>query len=215
MEHAPRAVTFDLFGTLLDFSIARDEPRLVKRLLAQEGAAAPVDAVLSTWLEASLAHRAREPFRTVSEALTVGAAAARDAFSLDADPARWTEALEDLWATRPAASGARELLEGLRARGVPYAIVTNLDQHVLDRVLAHARLASLVDVAVCSELARAYKPHPRPFQLALARLGVRARDAVHVGDSAREDGVGAAAAGYGAARIVRSASVVDVAALLR
>lgn len=195
MDRAPRAVTLDLFGTLLDFSIERDEPPLVERLLVQDGSSAPVDAVLSTWLKVSLAHRAREPFRTVEEALTVGAEGVREAFSLDLDPRRWTRALEDLWASRPPSPGARELLAALRAQGIPYAIVTNLDQRVLDRVLDHAGLATLVDVAVCSELARAYKPHPRLWQLALAPLGVRAADAVHVGDSPKEDLAGATAAG--------------------
>jgi HAD superfamily hydrolase (TIGR01549 family) len=138
----------------------------------------------------------------VRESLIVGAAAARDAFRLDIDPAAWTEALEHLWASRPVAPGASDLLEGLRARGLPVAIVTNLDMHVLDRVLARTGLGTLVDVAVCSELARAYKPHPRPFQIALGRLGVCPADAVHVGDSPREDVAGAMAAGYGAVRKV-------------
>jgi FMN phosphatase YigB (HAD superfamily) len=64
---------------------------------------------------------------------------------------------------------------------------------------------------VSSEQARAYKPHPRPFRMALHRLGLEPDEAVHVGDDPGEDRAGARAAGL-EARLVGEeglAAVVD------
>lgn len=189
------AITLDLFGTLLDFSIRRHEPPLVESLLCMTGSDLDADRVLDVWLEVSLAWRGREPFRTVHESLVVGARAVRDQLGLPIEPEAWAAALESLWADRPLQPGVRDALDRLEAEGYALAIVTNLDQGVLDAVLANTGLGQRIDVAVSSERARAYKPHPRPFRMALERLGVPAHRALHIGDSVREDRPGAAAAG--------------------
>jgi len=192
---APRAVTLDLFGTLIDFDVQRDETPLVEDLVAAAEGDAEPPAVLGDWMQASLADRDRTPFRRIRPTLERGARAAIDRHGLAADPARWAHALEELWATRPLAPGAGPALDRLDGREVRWAIVTNLDAAVLDRVLERTGLARRGPAAVCSEHARAYKPHPRPFHIALDRLGVEPGSAVHVGDDAGEDRAGAQAAG--------------------
>ena len=189
------AVTLDLYGTVLDFSLERHEPPLVESLLCMVNSSLDADAVLATWLRASLAERAKEPFRTVEQALLAGARVVREQHGLAIEPAAWVAALEALWADRPLAKGAGEALDRLVGAGLRPAIVTNLDQHVLDSVWDARDLDRWIDVAITSERARAYKPHPRPYYLALDRLGVAAGRAVHLGDSRSEDGAGAAAAG--------------------
>jgi FMN phosphatase YigB (HAD superfamily) len=73
-------------------------------------------------------------------------------------------------------------------------VVSNWD-HSLHERLAETGLAPLVDAAVASaELGHA-KPSPAIFEHALALAGAEAADAVHVGDSQREDVQGALAAG--------------------
>jgi HAD superfamily hydrolase (TIGR01509 family) len=52
------------------------------------------------------------------------------------------------------------------------------------------------------------KPHPGPFQAALAHLGLAPRDAIHVGDSAQEDVAGAQAAGVTPVLVDREGSAV-------
>lgn len=62
-------------------------------------------------------------------------------------------------------------------------------------MLERPPLGGRIDAAVCSEHARAYKPHPRPFRMALDELGVQPDAAIHVGDRPGEDRAGARAAG--------------------
>lgn len=201
----PEAVTLDLFGTLIDFSVQRDEPPLVAELLAEAGLQADAQATLDLWLRAALAERAKQPFRTVRRSLEVGAQAVRGALGPAIDPAHWAEALEARWAASPLQPDAGAALDRLQASQAELAIVTNLDRSVLEVVLQRTGLGQRVQVAVCSEHARAYKPHPRVFRMALAKLEVRPEDAVHVGNSATEDRAGATAAGMRGCRLVRGA----------
>lgn len=198
----PQAVTLDLFGTLVDFSVQRDEPPLVADLLADAGIDREPESVLAVWLRASLDERGKLPFRTVHTALVRGARRMAGQLDLAIDPSRWAGALEDRWASSPLHDDVSAALDRLDAAGIPYALVTNLDRSVLDRVLGCTDLGQRVEVAVCSEIARAYKPHPRVFELALEQLGTRPGQAVHVGDSRTEDRAGALAAGMGC-RLVR------------
>lgn len=191
----PQAVTLDLFGTLVDFSVQRDEPPLVADLLDEAGIERDPEGVLAVWLRASLDERGKRPFRTVRTALVHGARRMADELELTIDPETWATALEDRWAASPLHDDVPDALGRLEDAGVPWGLVTNLDAGILDRVLGATGLDKRVEVAVCSETARAYKPHPRPFQLALEQLAVEPGAAVHVGDSRSEDLPGARAVG--------------------
>ncbi|GAA0193231.1 HAD family hydrolase [Halobaculum roseum] len=94
--------------------------------------------------------------------------------------------------------GARDLLEALDARGVPYAVVTNGPP---DAQAEKARAVGLedraVDVVFAGHDAPA-KPAVEAFEVGVSALGVAAADAVHVGDSPESDAAGALAAGMGA-----------------
>lgn len=59
---------------------------------------------------------------------------------------------------------------------------------------------------VTSEEARAYKPHPRPFQMILEMLGVAPHEAIMVGDTLHEDVLGAQRAGMKAVWVNRQKS---------
>lgn len=72
------------------------------------------------------------------------------------------------------------------------AVVTNCSEK-LGRVAA-ARIGIAFSVVVTAERAGFYKPHPRPYQLALEELGVAPQDALFVAGSAY-DLFGAAAVG--------------------
>jgi len=78
-------------------------------------------------------------------------------------------------------------------QGLRLAVVSNFDQR-LEGLLEAFGLRRWLEVVIVSSRAGAAKPSPRPFQLALAQLGVEPRQAWHVGDS-REDEAGARAAG--------------------
>jgi putative hydrolase of the HAD superfamily len=98
--------------------------------------------------------------------------------------------------------GVERALRDLRAR-VATAVVTDGDPLIQRSKLSALGLEGAFDVEVFSDDAgRAFrKPHPAPFQQALAALGVAAQEAVHVGDRPDKDVAGAGAAGLRAVRV--------------
>jgi putative hydrolase of the HAD superfamily len=93
-------------------------------------------------------------------------------------------------------------LERLRAGGARLAVVSNWDVSLHD-VLERTQLRALVDAVVISAELGAAKPDPAIFRAALERLGARAADAMHVGDSVEHDVEGARAAGLEAVLVAR------------
>ena len=67
----------------------------------------------------------------------------------------------------------------------PRFIVTNCSRELGDRA---ARRAGRFDLVVTAEEAGAYKPDPRPYRLALERLGLTPRDVLFVAGSAHDVG---------------------------
>lgn len=98
--------------------------------------------------------------------------------------------------------GAVEALKALRER-VPLAVITDGDPGVQEGKLSSLGLLEAVDCVVISDrFGREFrKPHPRPFQHALATLGVEPRFAVCVGDRPDKDVAGASALGIRAVRV--------------
>ena len=116
----------------------------------------------------------------------------RDLFDYFADAGAW-ELFDDVI---PA-------LDALGQRGLRLAIVSNFDARLFP-ICAGLGIADAFDVIVVSSRVGYAKPDPRIFQHALARMGVRTSDALHVGDSEREDIAGAHAAGLRAIQIDRA-----------
>lgn len=95
-------------------------------------------------------------------------------------PASAPAALEAQWDMLPPWDGADALLQALRPH-CRMAVVTNCTVRLGRR--AAARLGVDWDVVVTSEEAGFYKPDPRPYRLALDRLGVAPQDAAFVAGS--------------------------------
>jgi putative hydrolase of the HAD superfamily len=103
---------------------------------------------------------------------------------------------------------AKAVLSELRARGLRTVAVSNWDVS-LPEALASVGLAELLDGIVSSAAVGAAKPDPRPFLYALELARARPEEAVHVGDSEREDGDGARAAGIRSLVIGRDLASLD------
>jgi putative hydrolase of the HAD superfamily len=112
--------------------------------------------------------------------------------SADLDPEAFVPAFLDALRFEPL-PGVEAALAELRVHGVRLACVANWDITLPD-TLARAGLDEYFGAVVSSAEAGAPKPDPRPFLLALQRLGVEPAGAVHCGDEA-VDVEGAAAAG--------------------
>jgi putative hydrolase of the HAD superfamily len=89
---------------------------------------------------------------------------------------------------------AAETLQGLRARGLRTAVVSNADGRV-EALLHAAGLRVHLELVVDSHYEGIEKPDPEIFRRALDRMGVRAERAIYVGDIYAIDVVGARAAG--------------------
>lgn len=189
----PRAVTIDAFGTLVELV---DPVEPLRAALAAAGVERDAEVVARAFA-AEVAHyvpRAHEGRDAASLA-----ALRRDCAAVflaeagaDLDPAGFAPAFVRALAFRPL-PGTLEALDALRARGLRLACVSNWDVSLAD-ALAAAGLAAPLDAIVSSAEAGAPKPDPRPFLLALERLGAEPGETLHVGDD-EADRLGAEAAG--------------------
>jgi putative hydrolase of the HAD superfamily len=85
-------------------------------------------------------------------------------------------------------------LRELRRLGLKIGVISNWDSRL--KMISHGLgLTELVDFLVISAEAGVRKPDPRIFGLALEKAGVRADEAVHVGDLVEDDVDGARRAG--------------------
>jgi 2-haloacid dehalogenase len=168
----PKAVLFDLLTALLDSWSAWS-------------AAAGSNAKGATW-------------RIEYLRLTYGCGAYRPHDELVRQAARTTglpdnapDELVSRWTELSPWSGAQDILHALKG-ATKLAVVTNCSEHLGG--LAASRLKTSWDCIVTAERAGYYKPHPRPYLLALELLGVAPADAAFVAGSGY-DLIGTAAVG--------------------
>lgn len=111
-----------------------------------------------------------------------------DAFYEDADArfeAMWREGV-------PFRPGARELLDRLRAIGLPLAVATSTASPFAEERLTLAGIIDSFETVVTRSDVTRPKPDAEPYRLAAERLGLDSRDCVAVEDS--PNGLRAAAA---------------------
>lgn len=124
-------------------------------------------------------------------------ALARRVYDEFGDPGRWRPYPDVLPALRR-----------LRERGLKLGIISNWDSR-LEAVLAGTGVGELVEAVVSSADVALHKPDPRIFELACERVGVRPREAAHVGDHEYADVLGARTAGMLAVRVDRHGDATD------
>jgi len=185
------AVTLDAFGTLV--TLADPVPTLVGSL-RERGVEVPRERVAEAFAgegdfyrERSLEGRNEESLARLRAECT---GVFLEAAGVDLEPAGFVDSY--IRALRfelvPGVAGA---VAGLRRRGLALAVVSNWDMTLPD----HLAELGLEDLPVTtSAAARAAKPDPAPFQMALETLGVRPERALHIGDS-EADELGAKAVG--------------------
>jgi putative hydrolase of the HAD superfamily len=187
------AVTVDAFGTLVELGEPHDR---LREALAERGVARDRGAVATAFAAEVAyylprAHEGRDP-DSLGQLRRDCAAVFLRALDANIDAAEFAPAFVASLEFRPL-PGARSALERLRAAGLTLACVANWDVSLPDH-LAAAGLSGLFAAFASSAEAGAPKPDPRPFELALNRIGIEAERALHIGDS-DADREGAHAAG--------------------
>jgi HAD superfamily hydrolase (TIGR01509 family) len=164
------AVLFDMDGTLVDSEPVWDE---ALRALAR-------------WLGGVLSGPARRATVGTNVARSVEIVHA-DVGRPDADPVASGAKLVDEAAKRFAAGlvwrpGARELVDAVKAAGIPSALVTNTERPLVEIALGPL-VDELFDVSVCGLEVERAKPAPDPYLAAARLLGVEPAAAVAIEDS--------------------------------
>jgi 2-haloacid dehalogenase len=179
----PRAVTFDCYGTLVDWEAGIERSLLF--ILREKPDPPGLDLVAAAWSRHERALTGgKEGYRRYSdvlaEALRLAFAelevpfAPRDGFRLAMAMGTWGP-FDDV-------PGA--LLE-LRGMGLRLAIFSNTDDDILARTAK--RLGAPVDLLLTAEQLKAYKPDEAVFLEGLKRLGLRAEECLHVSGSVYHD----------------------------
>jgi phosphoglycolate phosphatase len=177
----PKAVLFDLDGTLVDS--APDFIAVINRMRANRGRGAmslgDLRPVVSKGSRAMLA--AGFPDVTASE---------RDG---------WVQEFLDLYEAELGLhgkpfQGVEAMLATLEANGTPWGIVTNKPEYLAVKLMPVLGWASRCAVLIGGDTLAVRKPDPLPLLHAAATMDVAARDCIYVGDDER-DIIAARAAG--------------------
>lgn len=188
------AVTVDAFGTTVELL---DPVGPLRRALARRGVVRGREAVArgsATEADYYVRHSLRgRDGETLSALRRDCTSVFLRAVGSDLDPAEFAPDYVAALRFRPV-GGAADALDTLRSAGLRLACVGNWDL-TLEEVLRDVGVVDRFDVVVSSALARAEKPDPAIFHLALERLGVPACRALHIGDRDDTDRAGARAAG--------------------
>jgi 2-haloacid dehalogenase len=186
-DKAPRACTFDCYGTLIDWRTGIEQN--LRRILRPRG----LHGAQSLYLAYLGAERAVEkryvPYRDV-----LSEAAVRAARTLGvALPAAQAREFADSLPRWPAFPDTVEVLGLLRQRGIGRFILSNVDR---DQLEATIRVHSLeVDGFVTAEDVRSYKPHPAHWERFFDEHPIERGGVLHVAQSLYHDIVPATALG--------------------
>jgi len=162
-----RACVFDAYGTLFDVHSA------VGRLKPQIGEKADTLSELwrtrqlqYTWLRA-LMGRHVDFWRITGDALDYALAAT------GVDPGPIREPLMQAYLALDAYPEVPDVLRRLRGGGLKTAILSNGEPKMLQSGANSAGIDDLLDAILTVEEVGVFKPHPRVYQVAVDRLGVR------------------------------------------
>lgn len=94
-----------------------------------------------------------------------------------------------------------DTLGALKARQLYLSVVSNIDDDLLEPIVARAGLHRYLDHWTSSEAAQSCKPHRHFFEICLEKSGLAPHEVLFVGDSPEHD-IGGAAAGMCTALVI-------------
>jgi 2-haloacid dehalogenase len=163
-----QACVFDAYGTLFDFASAAKGCRDMLGDGVDRLTASWRDKQLQyTWLRA-LQGRHADFWQVTGDALDF----AMETLAIDKPGLR--DRLMGLYLTLDAFPEVPDVLERLKKVGLRTAILSNGSPKMLEAVVRASGLNTLLDAVLSVEEVGVYKPHPKVYQLAVERLGIRA-----------------------------------------
>ncbi len=179
---APKLMSFDVFGTLID---VRESSYAAFQSMLADARAPHVDvkAFWEHWEERNIAHY-WEPWRPYKEICTLSLAETFAHYRLDA-PASLISRYFEAFSSFKLFPDVNPTLDAL-AKRYRLALVSNID----DDLLAATPLARTFDVVATAERAKGYKPNGDLFRYLIANAGCPQDDILHSGQSQFTDMVG-------------------------
>jgi 2-haloacid dehalogenase len=177
----PRLLTFDCYGTLIDWDSGIRA--YLAGVLARKGAGVALDDFYRHWYYECELKVIAGPFMLYRDVLQTSLQAALRDFGLPLAPddgADFGTAMET-WEPFPESVAVLAKL----AERYPLAVISNSQHDIIRHAVA--KLGSPFSYVITAEDARAYKPAARPFELTLEQAGVSAAETLHVAQSQMVD----------------------------
>jgi phosphoglycolate phosphatase len=181
LPHRPRAVFFDLDGTLADTA---------------DDLAAPVNAMRIERGHAPMPVADLRPFASTGARglIAKGLGVEKDDDGYEALRLEFLERYErDIVVHTRLFEGMPELLERLESEGVRWGVISNKIERYVRIIVERLGIAGRTALAFGGDSAARPKPHPDLMLLALETTGLRGEDCVYVGDDLRDVVAGRAA----------------------
>jgi len=175
-RYRPSAVLFDLDGTLLD--TIGDLAEAANRMLVELGRPPRTQDEIHSFVGKGIPNLVRR-------CLTENAVATEDEVEAAVPVFRSHYQVVNGASTR-IYPGVLETITELRARRIKLAVVTNKAEAFTLPLLERMGMAAHFDTVVSGDTLPVKKPDPAVLHLACERLGVAARDALMIGDSAND-----------------------------
>jgi 2-haloacid dehalogenase len=174
------AITFDCYGTLVDWETGISN--FLNELLREKAATISISEVVRVREDIDF-QMAQGTYRPYKDILRLSLKETFHRFQVaytDQDGERLVESVP----TWPVFKETKPVLERL-ARKCPLAIISNVDNDIIEKTKASIGIPFAVTVT--AEEARAYKPMPKPFQVAIEKLSSKPGNILHVSSGFRYD----------------------------
>ena len=201
MHGLPKAMTFDCYGTLIDWE-GEIQRFFAQRLAARQRTDVDVHALQRHWeaVQFQYIQGSYQPYRQV---LSATMKVAFEDFNLpysEEDVELFASSMGQ-WKPFPDTCAALRILQ----KYMKLALITNTDDAIIAQT--EQQLGITFDAIVTAEQAKAYKPAHTGFRLARQRLGLEVKDIWHAGFGFKYDIIPAHELGYTSIWINRQGEV--------
>lgn len=180
-EPRPKLLTFDVYGTLVDWRSA--SLAYLAGLLARKGAALAPERLYDHWYHGPRLAVTDGPYLPYREVLQRSLQASLRHFAIPPESADGADFGAAVATSEPWPESVAVLAS--LAERYPLAAISNTDHAIIRPTLA--KLGNPFTHVVTAEDARAYKPAARPFELSLEVAALTSADVFHIAQSQLAD----------------------------